>query len=125
MAGIADVVAHFAREIDEDADASAAVGRGDEQEIVGGVVGKPVFAVLTLVGVVRLVVPAALVEAPGNLAQAIDDVLLLHDILPAIAVRCQVRHGAGLGGQVQHDALGGKRLPDDKTLYHKQSAPLR
>ena len=71
MAGIADVVAHFAREIDEDADASAAVGRGDEQEIVGGVVGKPVFAVLTLVGVVRLVVPAALVEAPGHLAQAI------------------------------------------------------
>ena len=125
VTGIADVVAHFAREIDEDADASAAVGRGDEQEIVGGVVGKPVFAVLTLVGVVRLVVPAALVEAPGHLAQAIDDVLLLHDILPAIAVRCQVRHGAGLGGQVQHDALGGKRLPDDKTLYHKQSAPLR
>ena len=65
MTGIADVVAHFAREIDEDADAFAAVGRGDEQEIVGGIVGKPVFAVLTLVGVVRLVVPAALVEARG------------------------------------------------------------
>ena len=124
MAGIADVVAHFAREIDEDADASAAVGRGDEQEIVGGVVGKPVFAVLTLVGVVRLVVPAALVEAPGHLAQAIDDVLLLHDHT-ASHHRPVSGKARGRSRRAGPDALGGKRLPDDKTLYHKQSAPLR
>ena len=68
--------------------------------------------------------PASFVEAAGHLAQTVNDVLFLHGVCPAVAIRRQKGDRAGLDGQVQHHALSREGSPEHKTLYHKQSAPL-
>jgi len=82
------------------------------------------FLMLALVGIVGLVMLASFVEAAGHLAQTVDDVLFLHGVCPAVAIRRQKGDRAGLDGQGQHHALSREGSPEHKTLYHKQRAPL-
>ena len=119
--GVADVIVHFAREIHKHAEHLGPVAH--QQEIVSAVVGELVLSVVGFVGIVCDVMPAPLVDAAGHLTQAVDGSLLGHLILPPGAVRSQARHRPFGNGQRSHDAPGGKRVPECKTL-NQQNALL-
>ena len=118
VAGITDVVINLAREIHEQAKAGAAVPH--QQEIVRTIEGKLVLAVAGFIGVVGDVVPAALVDAAGHFTQTVDGSLLTEGELPAAAIGSQKGDGAAFRGKRQHNALGGKRMPERKTLDHRK-----
>ena len=83
VAGVADVVEHLSREIDEHAKAKPVVP--DEQKIVRTIVRKFILAVVRLIGVVGDVVPAALVQPAGHLAQTVDHSILAHREQPSVS----------------------------------------
>ena len=121
VAGVTDVVLHPARKIKEEAEDFRAAA--NEEKVVGPVVGELVLAVVGFVGVVDDVVPAPFVDAPGHFAQTIDYGILGQPIPPALAVVDQKGDRPLADGKCAHHALGGQRLPEDKTLDHKKKPP--
>lgn len=83
---------------------------------MGGVIGKPVFAMLALVGVVGLVMPASFVEAAGHLTQTVDDVLFLHGVCPAVAIRVRKGTGPVSTGRSSTTLSVGKGVPNTKRF---------
>ena len=121
--GVADIVEHLSREIHEHAKDAAARTAVDEQKIVRSIVRKPVFSVVRLVGVVGHIMPAALVDAAGHLAQAVHHGILCQREAPAPVWFCgEVRHCGGGRLHRQHDALGGQRAAKGKTLDHGKNS---
>ena len=121
--GVADIVEHLSREIHEHAKDAAARTAVDEQKIVRPIVRKPVFSVVRLVGVVGHIMPAALVDAAGHLAQAVHHGILCQREAPAPVWFCgEVRHCGGGRLHRQHDALGGQRAAKRKTLDHGKNS---
>ena len=106
--------------VDDRAAARTAV---DEQKIVRPIVRKPVFSVVRLVGVVGHIMPAALVDAAGHLAQAVHHGILCQREAPAPVWFCgEVRHCGGGRLHRQHDAFGGQRAAKRKTLDHGKNS---
>ena len=106
--------------VDDRAAARTAV---DEQKIVRPIVRKPVFSVVRLVGVVGHIMPAALVDAAGHLAQAVHHGILCQREAPAPVWFCgEIRHCGGGRLHRQHDALGGQRAAKRKTLDHGKNS---
>ena len=121
--GVADIVEHLSREIHEHAKDAAARTAVDEQKIVRPIVRKPVFSVVRLVGVVGHIMPAALVDAAGHLAQTVHHGILCQREAPAPVWFCgEVRHCGGGRLHRQHDALGGQRAAKRKTLDHGKNS---
>ena len=117
--GVADIVTHFAREIDEHTKAFTACAAINEQKIVRTIVGKLILAVAGFIGVVGHVVPAALVDAAGHFDQTVDRSLLTEGEPPAAVVGSQKGDGAAFRRKRQHNALGGEGMPERKTLDHR------
>ena len=108
--GVADVIMDFSGEIYKEAKALRSIA--DQQKIVRTIVGKLVLGVAGLVGVVGDVMPAALVQPAGHFAQAVNDAVLLHLVLPAAGQGGQKRNGILTERERLHDALGGDGVPE-------------
>ena len=117
--GVADIVTHLAREIDEHAEAPAGWAVVDQQKIVRTIVGKLILAVVGFIGVVGDVVPAALVDAAGHLAQTVHDGIRGHPVGPAALFGGEEGHRPGGNGDLLHHALGGQGQAKTETLDHR------
>ena len=118
--GVADIVTHFAREIDEHAKAFTARTAVNEQKIVRTIVGKLVFAVAGFIGVVGNVVPAALVDAARHFAQTVHDGIRSHPVFPAAFLCGEKGHRPGGNGNVLHHTVGGQGSAKTEMLDHKR-----
>ena len=118
--GVADIVTHFAREIDEHAKAFTARAAVNEQKIVRTIVGKLVFAVAGFIGVVGNVVPAALVDAARHFAQTVHDGIRSHPVFPAAFLSGEKGHRPGGNGNVLHHTVGGQGSAKTEMLDHKR-----
>ena len=118
--GVADIVTHFAREIDEHAKAFTARTAVNEQKIVRTVVGKLILAVAGFIGVVGHVVPAALVDAAGHFAQTVHDGIRSHPVFPAAFLSGEKGHRPGGNGNVLHHTVGGQGSAKTEMLDHKR-----
>ena len=108
--GVADVIMDFSGEIHKEAEAVLPVP--DEQKIVRTIVRELVLGVVRFIGVVGDVVPAALVQPAGHLAQAVDDAVFPHQIRPAFGGRGQKGDAALADGEHLLDAPGGDGMPE-------------
>ena len=117
--GVADIVTHFAREIDEHAKAFTACAAVNEQKIVRTIVGKLILAVAGFVGVVGHVVPAALVDAAGHFAQTVHDGIRSHPVGPAVFFGCEEGHRPGGNWDLLHHTVGGQGQAKTETLDHR------
>ena len=116
---VTDVVVHFAREIHEDAKQIAAGAAVDQQKIVGTIVRDLVLTVVGFIGVVGDIVPAALVDAAGHLAQTVHDGIRSHRIHPAVCVSREERNGIGRNRNILHNAVGADGRTKTKMLDHR------
>ena len=118
--GVADIVTHFAREIDEHTKAFTACAAVNEQEIVRTIVGKLILAVAGFIGVVGHVVPAALVDAAGHFAQTVHDGIRSHPVGPAVFFGCEKGHRPGGNWDLLHHTVGGQGQAKTETLDHRE-----
>ena len=114
--GVADVIMDFSGEIHKETEAVLSIS--DEQKIVRTIVRKLVLGVVRFIGVVGDVMPAALVQPAGHLAQAIDDAVFPHPIRPAFGGRGQKGDAASAEGEHLLDAPGGDGMSERKSLDH-------
>ena len=117
--GVADIVTHFAREIDEHTKAFTAHTAVNEQKIVRTIVGKLILAVAGFVGVVGHVVPAALVDAARHFAQTVHDGIRSHLVSPAAFLSGEKGHRPGGNGNVLHHTVGGQGSAKTEMLDHR------
>ena len=117
--GVADIVTHFAREIDEHTKAFTARTAVNEQKIVRTIVGKLILAVAGFIGVVGHVVPAALVDAAGHFAQTVHDGIRSHPVGPAVFFGCEEGHRPGGNWDLLHHTVGGQGQAKTETLDHR------
>ena len=116
---VTDVVVHFAREIHEDAKQIAAGAAVNQQKIVGTIVRDFVLTVVGFIGVVGDIVPTALVDAAGHLAQTVHDGIRSHRIHPAVCVSREERNGIGRNRNILHNAVGADGRTKTKMLDHR------
>jgi len=120
---VADVVGNFAREIDEKAEVLLSGSAVDEQKIVCTVVGTLVLTVVRLVGVICNVMPAALIDAAGHLAQTVHDRIRSHRIAPpAVRFGGEEGHSPFRNGKFLHHTVGGQGRTKTKTLDHSAAS---